>query len=72
MKVDCFLRIRETERLLMLIQKYVETCIILKSFALTIADEKEPSPGDNTTRYVIKTEEHIQVVFYDHLTRRKT
>ncbi|KAJ3177203.1 hypothetical protein HDU85_005981 [Gaertneriomyces sp. JEL0708] len=29
-------------------------------------------PGDNTTRTEIKTDEHIQVVIYDHLTRRKT
>ena len=35
-------------------------------------DPKESSPGDNTTRCVIKTDEHIQVVIYDHLTRRKT
>ncbi|KAI9101340.1 hypothetical protein DFS34DRAFT_614057 [Phlyctochytrium arcticum] len=35
-------------------------------------DPKETKPGDNTTRTEIETEEHIQVVIYDHLTRRKT
>ncbi|KAI8818984.1 uncharacterized protein EV422DRAFT_551132 [Fimicolochytrium jonesii] len=35
-------------------------------------DPKEPKPGDNTTRTHIVTDEHIQVVIYDHLTRRKT
>ncbi|KAJ1552833.1 hypothetical protein HK096_010255 [Nowakowskiella sp. JEL0078] len=29
-------------------------------------------PGDNTVRTPIDTEEHIQVVMYDHLTRRKS
>jgi hypothetical protein len=27
--------------------------------------------GDNSTRHVIKTKEYIQVVIYDHMTRRK-
>ncbi|KAI8904328.1 hypothetical protein EDD86DRAFT_213131 [Gorgonomyces haynaldii] len=35
-------------------------------------DPKEPVPGDNTTRTQIKSSEHIQVVIYDHLTRRKS
>ncbi|TPX72626.1 hypothetical protein SpCBS45565_g00282 [Spizellomyces sp. 'palustris'] len=35
-------------------------------------DPKEPKPGDNTTRTEIETDEHTQVVIYDHLTRRKT
>ncbi|KAJ3162351.1 hypothetical protein HDU86_004831 [Geranomyces michiganensis] len=35
-------------------------------------DPKETKPGDNTTRSQIVTDEHIQVVIYDHLTRRKT
>ncbi len=30
-----------------------------------------PSPGDNTTRLVIQTSKYIQVVIYDHMTRRK-
>ncbi|KAJ3333581.1 Fe(2+) transporter [Blyttiomyces sp. JEL0837] len=34
-------------------------------------DPKEAKPGDNTTRIQITTNEHIQVVIYDHLTRRK-
>ncbi|KAJ3193024.1 GTPase-activating protein [Irineochytrium annulatum] len=34
-------------------------------------DPKEAKPGDNTTRIQIATTEHIQVVIYDHLTRRK-
>ena len=28
-------------------------------------------PGDNTTRLELETSEYIQVVFYDHTTRRK-
>ncbi|KAJ3012808.1 UNVERIFIED_CONTAM: hypothetical protein HDU68_001019 [Siphonaria sp. JEL0065] len=34
-------------------------------------DPRESNPGDNTTRVQIPTKEHIQVVIYDHLTRRK-
>ncbi|KAI9334122.1 hypothetical protein BDR26DRAFT_867358 [Obelidium mucronatum] len=34
-------------------------------------DPREANPGDNTTRVQIPTKEHIQVVIYDHLTRRK-
>ncbi|CAF0774815.1 unnamed protein product [Brachionus calyciflorus] len=29
-------------------------------------------PGDNTTRTEIKNDKYIQIVFYDHITRRKT
>ncbi|XP_072109235.1 cilia- and flagella-associated protein 299 [Mobula birostris] len=29
-------------------------------------------PGDNTTRNLIETELYVQVVIYDHITRRKT
>jgi hypothetical protein len=29
------------------------------------------TPGDNTTRTVVKAPEYLQVVFYDHVTRRK-
>ncbi|KAH6565229.1 hypothetical protein BASA50_006005 [Batrachochytrium salamandrivorans] len=35
-------------------------------------DPREFRPGDNTSRTQISTHEHIQVVIYDHLTRRKT
>jgi hypothetical protein len=28
--------------------------------------------GDNSTRHVVKTREYIQVVIYDHMTRRKS
>jgi hypothetical protein len=35
-------------------------------------DPKAASPGDNTTRTEIKTPEYMQVVIYDHRTRRKT
>lgn len=28
--------------------------------------------GDNSTRHEIKTKEYIQVVIYDHMTRRKS
>ncbi|BHF63711.1 hypothetical protein SprV_0200670500 [Sparganum proliferum] len=31
-----------------------------------------PSPGDNTTRIVVLTNEYLQFVLYDHITRRKT
>lgn len=35
-------------------------------------DPKESGrPGDNTTRFNIKCKEHVQVVIYDHLSRRK-
>lgn len=29
------------------------------------------SPGDNTTRTELETEDYVQVVFYDHTTRRR-
>jgi len=29
-------------------------------------------PGDNSRRIEIKTHEYLQVVIYDHVTRRKT
>lgn len=35
-------------------------------------DPKASSPGDNSTRNVIETTKYIQVVIYDHITRRKT
>ena len=28
-------------------------------------------PGDNSTRVEIKTDEYLQVVLYDHVTRRR-
>lgn len=31
----------------------------------------QASPGDNSTRTEIETDEYIQVVIYDHMTRRK-
>lgn len=31
----------------------------------------ESEPGDNTTRTELHTKEYIQVVFYDHSTRRR-
>lgn len=31
----------------------------------------ESLPGDNTTRIEIETAEYVQVVFYDHSTRRR-
>lgn len=30
------------------------------------------TPGDNTTRVEIRSPEYMQIVIYDHLTRRKT
>ncbi|XP_011663002.2 cilia- and flagella-associated protein 299 [Strongylocentrotus purpuratus] len=35
-------------------------------------DPKAPSPGDNSTRTPIECPQYIQVVIYDHITRRKT
>merc|ERR1711963_536638 len=35
-------------------------------------DPKAPTPGDNSTRTVVETPKCIQVVIYDHITRRKT
>ncbi|XP_011415615.1 cilia- and flagella-associated protein 299-like [Crassostrea angulata] len=37
-----------------------------------IVDPKAPNPGDNSYRYVIETPKYVQVVIYDHITRRKT
>ncbi|XP_024379106.1 uncharacterized protein [Physcomitrium patens] len=34
-------------------------------------DPKLPTPGDNSTRTVIKSGEYEQIVIYDHTTRRK-
>ncbi|XP_069482261.1 cilia- and flagella-associated protein 299 isoform X2 [Ambystoma mexicanum] len=34
--------------------------------------DPKASPGDNTTRTPIQTDLYIQVVIYDHVTRRKT
>ncbi|XP_055496146.1 cilia- and flagella-associated protein 299 [Leucoraja erinacea] len=34
--------------------------------------DPKASPGDNTTRSLIETELYVQVVIYDHITRRKT
>jgi len=34
--------------------------------------DPKADPGDNSKRVEIKTDEYIQVVIYDHLTRRKT
>lgn len=31
----------------------------------------QANPGDNSTRMEIKTKEYLQVVLYDHMTRRK-
>lgn len=33
--------------------------------------DPKANPGDNTTRTEIKTHEYLQVVIYDHMTRRK-
>ncbi|KAK6191836.1 cilia- and flagella-associated protein 299 [Patella vulgata] len=35
-------------------------------------DPKASSPGDNSTRTIIETPRYIQIVIYDHITRRKT
>merc|ERR1711963_1295069 len=35
-------------------------------------DPKAPTPGDNSTRTIVETPKCIQVVIYDHITRRKT
>ena len=35
-------------------------------------DPKAPTPGDNSVRTPIVTPRYIQVVIYDHITRRKT
>jgi hypothetical protein len=34
--------------------------------------DPKQSPGDNSTRTEIKTNEYLQVVIYDHMTRRKS
>ena len=34
-------------------------------------DAKAP-PGDNSTRAEIQTREYMQIVIYDHMTRRKS
>ncbi|CAH8834228.1 unnamed protein product [Trichobilharzia szidati] len=35
-------------------------------------DPNAASPGDNSKRTVIETDKYLQVVIYDHITRRKT
>mmetsp|Transcript_14550 Transcript_14550/g.22970 ORF Transcript_14550/g.22970 Transcript_14550/m.22970 type:complete len:244 (+) Transcript_14550:88-819(+) len=35
-------------------------------------DPKLESPGDNSSRYEIPTTEYLQVVIFDHMTRRKS
>lgn len=35
-------------------------------------DPKAQSPGDNSSRTAIETPKYVQVVIYDHITRRKT
>jgi hypothetical protein len=34
--------------------------------------DPQSSPGDNSTRHEIPTDKYIQLVIYDHITRRKT
>lgn len=34
-------------------------------------DPKAPTPGDNSNRTVLQTDEYTQVTIYDHVTRRK-
>jgi len=34
--------------------------------------DPKSSPGDNSTRVVMDSSKYIQVVIYDHITRRKT
>ncbi|XP_078399963.1 cilia- and flagella-associated protein 299 isoform X1 [Cetorhinus maximus] len=38
----------------------------------TIHVDPKVSPGDNTTRSLIETNLYVQVVIYDHITRRKS
>ncbi|XP_067860010.1 cilia- and flagella-associated protein 299 [Heptranchias perlo] len=38
----------------------------------TMHVDPKVSPGDNTTRSLIETDLYVQVVIYDHITRRKT
>ena len=35
-------------------------------------DPKESNPGDNSSRNDLQTDEYLQVVIFDHLTRRKS
>jgi len=35
-------------------------------------DPKLETPGDNSSRYQIPTTEYLQVVIFDHMTRRKS
>lgn len=34
--------------------------------------DPQMNPGDNTTRTELETEEHLQVVIFDHVTRRRS
>ncbi|XP_072449646.1 cilia- and flagella-associated protein 299 isoform X1 [Chiloscyllium punctatum] len=38
----------------------------------TVHVDPKVSPGDNTTRNIIETDLYVQVVIYDHTTRRKS
>lgn len=33
--------------------------------------DPDACPGDNSTRSVIKTDEYLHVILYDHVTRRR-
>ncbi len=35
-------------------------------------DPRASKPGDNSTRHELATSEHLQVVLYDHVTRRRS
>ena len=44
----------------------------LKFLILFYLKKLKTPPGDNSTRFEIKTEKYVQLVIYDHITRRKT
>lgn len=77
MRQAFYSKTNETEKLSMLIQKYGVFLSFFYSLFITIIrwyvllTLHQADPGDNTRRVEIKTHEYIQVVIYDHVTRRK-
>ncbi len=55
-----------------LINSRQRTDMRVKKRNMHLLQLQAPSPGDNSTRTTIETSRYIQVVIYDHITRRKT
>ena len=48
-------------------------CAVYTKFDYQVINvDPKSQPGDNSRRVEVQTQEYIQVVIYDHVTRRKT